>query len=136
MSWEELTRLLLQRPAEEKDLLEATWLLTSESFSQEAITSRSKAGFIVGLRGRLRSYFTSWIYNKQVEPLCISRYLEDLRDREREREHNPLIPKRHNQSLVTGTIQHFCNGNLQNYIFISEAALFRIELVFSARCFL
>jgi hypothetical protein len=45
---EELVRLSLEGPAEVSwfDKLEATWLLTSETFSDDASTSRSIIGFI------------------------------------------------------------------------------------------
>jgi hypothetical protein len=45
--------LSLEGDAEVVDLFEATWLLTSESFSEEAFTSRSKLRFIVDLRSDL-----------------------------------------------------------------------------------
>ena len=42
------------------DMLEATWLVTSESFSEEASTSRSKAGG-----------FIAEIWKQLEEPTCI-----------------------------------------------------------------
>jgi len=46
---EQLVRLSLEGP----DMLEATWLLTSESFSEQAFTSRSKLRFIVEMCSKM-----------------------------------------------------------------------------------
>lgn len=70
--------LSLEGDAEVMDLFDATWLLTSESFSEEAFTSRSKLGFIVDLRSDLEKLLHILDEKNQVEPLCILRNLEDL----------------------------------------------------------
>lgn len=56
---EKLVRLSLEGPEEVSwtDKLEATWLLTSESFSEAASTSRSMVGFILKLNCIMKSYF-------------------------------------------------------------------------------